>query len=360
MLSLVLAACGEDSHISWEITGTGGAYTVEAEVRRGGCSGTEVEYISRGPVSSWMPSAVPPLGRGTWGFAADAVDDECRHIGFGCEEIVLPSPSSVVVTDIEPMTPLDLCPDELCFNGTCAGRPDTGVVRMDAGPIILPDAGAPDAGTDAGRSDCARYPDAVLCEAFDSPLMLRGWTTLGEESRLQLVPMARAGLALEVNAALGAWAAVQAEFDTDRFGIGERFFVRWYMYIDGPEAKVVPSGTFTSIALSSDMQPTDGPQIRFARSRFELDSPGTAGIAAGLPFDAWFCAELEILLDPLMGSVALSIDGGGPRMISGVQTLPTGGDVEMVLVGIYSPASSAEARVLFDELVVSRDPIGCD
>lgn len=357
---LALAACGEDSRISWEITGAGDAYTLEAEVRRGGCAGSEVEYISRGPVASWMPSAVPPLGRGTWGFAADAVDAECRHIGFGCTEVVLPSPTTVVTTRLESMTPLDLCPDELCFNGTCGGRPDAGVLRMDAGPIVTSDAGTPDAGTDAGPSNCARYPDAVLCESFDEPLTPRGWVTLGEESRLRLVPMARAGFALEANAVLGAWGAVQAEFDTDRFGAGERFFVRWYMYIDGPGADVMPAGTFTSVALSSDMNPTDGPQIRFARSRFELDSPGTAGVAASLPADTWFCAELEIVLDPVMGSVALRIDGGGPRMISGVQTLPTGGDVEMVLVGIYSPASSAQARVLFDELVVSRELIGCD
>jgi hypothetical protein len=360
VLCLALAACGEDSRISWEITGTGDAYTVEVEVRRGGCSGSEVEYISRGPVASWMPTAVPALGRGTWGFAADAVDDECRHIGFGCTEVALPSPTSVVVTEIEPMAPLDLCPDELCLNGTCAGRRDAGVLRMDAGPIVLPDAGAPDAGTDAGRSDCERYPEAALCETFDSPLEARGWVTLGEAARLSLVPMSRSGLALEAEAGIGGWGAVQAEFDTERFTAGDRFFVRWYGYIDGPDAKFVPGGTFTAIALSSDMNPTDGPQVRFARSRFELDSPGTAGIAAGLPFDTWFCAELEILLDPMMGVVALHVDGGPARMIGGVQTLPTGGDVEMVLVGMYSPTGSAQGRMLFDELVVSRSAIGCD
>lgn len=356
---LALAGCGEDSRVSWEITGAADAHTVEAEVRRGGCSASEVVYLSRGPVASWRPSAVPPLERGTWGFAADAVDDECRHIGFGCQEVVLPGPTSVVTTRIEPMAPLDLCPDELCFNGTCAGRPDAGGV--DAGPIVRFDAGAPDAGIDAGRpSSCDRYPDAVLCETFDDPLALTDWMVLGDPMTLDLVPMARSGLALEATASTVTWGAIQAEFDTERFGPGDTFYVRAFMYVDGPAMKTIPDGTFTALAVSSDMNPIDGPQIRFARTRFELDAPGTAGIGAGTPYDEWFCAELEVMLDPAMGRIALAIDEGAPRMIGSIRTLPEAGDVEMVLLGIYAPLGGASARILFDELVVSRAPIGCD
>jgi hypothetical protein len=141
----LLCACTGHS-LRWEVRAddpglTNEIATVELEVRIGGCDdGLPTAYRSVRTRTTATGSNLPDdaFERGTYGFAALAVNAECRTIARGCTEVTLPIDENVVVTGLAREPPETLCPESRCSEGTCApptrdgGVPDTGAA--DAGP----------------------------------------------------------------------------------------------------------------------------------------------------------------------------------------------------------------------------------
>jgi alpha-tubulin suppressor-like RCC1 family protein len=134
-----LAACSQSPRtLPWGVRlprdAPGRAVYVEAEIRRGSCTG-EVLYREEVAVSagagSGMPGVLPP---GTYALKARARDASCIWFASGCLVLVLPFEGEAVV-ELEVGAETPQCPLALCAEGRC--------VDLDAGSGLLDgDAGA--------------------------------------------------------------------------------------------------------------------------------------------------------------------------------------------------------------------------
>jgi hypothetical protein len=355
---LAIAGCGDDGAITWEIAGTRNAAALRAEVRRGGCSSSDVLYAEERPVASWAPAPVPALERGVWGFAADAFDDGCRRIAQGCTEIDLPSEGNLVTTTLSDIAPAPTCLGGVCRSGSCGPRTDGG--REDGGGSLD---GGRDGGTDASvESICETFAGALLCETFDADeLPVPPWTVDGDDNGLSISRDAYRGegaLDAEVDSA-GSGMLQNMSFGS--FTRGEQVYARLYLYIDASSLDGATTGTQTIFALSGAGSRSDGATLRYDGDRFELRVPGAAWTEVELPVDRWFCAELGVLVDTSTGGATFSVDGTVERAFVGVTTMPVSGRIDTVSVGVYAPTTADEGVHLFaDELVIAATPIGCD
>lgn len=191
-LALALAllgavGCESTTALSWRITfadasDRGDTRRLTATVRRGGCDG-EVVYETN-LVSGASPSMDPPdLEPGSYAFAAEAYDADCRLVAEGCVEVQLPEDGDSLELSLASADRRSTC-DGVCRDGLCSAC-EGGVCPMmdggvDAGPGMDAgeDAGSEegeDAGGDAG-ADAGGDGGADAGPMLDPPEILSPWT----------------------------------------------------------------------------------------------------------------------------------------------------------------------------------------
>ncbi|HVZ35659.1 MAG TPA: C-type lectin domain-containing protein, partial [Polyangiaceae bacterium] len=170
---VVQGSCApEATRLSWTITFADPARfdsddKVLAWIMRGGCNSHEhVLDVELG--SDVDMSGTTTLAPGTYGFAAEARDSQCRPLAFGCIERRLPghtsAPVEIVLQSEDGEAPR--CAPELCQAGSCVDEPpDASTLDASAPKDAMSDAKpAADAQTavDAVASDAALGTDASL------------------------------------------------------------------------------------------------------------------------------------------------------------------------------------------------------
>jgi len=130
------------------------AARVDAVVRRGGCNSTVEVYRATFDPDEGGPD-LPALDPGTYGFAAQATDEQCVVFAEGCLEVELPPSDTSLRVVLDERTQTRACPAVACVRGICAEVPDAGGA-MDAGSDGGVDGGV-DAGFDAGDLDAGPY-----------------------------------------------------------------------------------------------------------------------------------------------------------------------------------------------------------
>jgi len=202
-LALALAllgavGCESTTSLSWRIvfadaTDRGDARRLTATVRRGGCDGDVVYQTNL--VSGASPSMDPPdLEAGTYGFAGEAYDADCRLVAEGCVEVELPEDGDALELSLASADRRSTC-DGVCRDGLCspceggACAVDGGVdggPGVDAGPDMDAGVMGPDAGTDAGF-DAGVDAGPTL----DAPEVVSPWTGWSSGAAIAPVGMGR-------------------------------------------------------------------------------------------------------------------------------------------------------------------------
>jgi hypothetical protein len=124
------------------------ASMVEARIVSGGCGDGDLRFVAEVRPSEMEGMAPPALEAGRYGFAARALDSQCRWYARGCEPLELGSPQSprqVQTVLREQATPEARCAPARCMQGRCT--------EMDAG--VAADASSGEGGAD-GAVPCER------------------------------------------------------------------------------------------------------------------------------------------------------------------------------------------------------------
>jgi hypothetical protein len=134
------------------------AVALEAEIRSGGCIGTEL-YRAVFPIDAPPTTMGPPsLAPGRYGFHVAARAADCVTVALGCTEVSLPqAPGATVRVSLEDVSGTAACPADACQDGLC--DPDADAGPFDAGPVVC------DAGATCGGSCTDLLTDPENCGA---------------------------------------------------------------------------------------------------------------------------------------------------------------------------------------------------
>jgi len=250
-------------------------------------------------------------------------------------------------------------------DGTTTEGTDGGSLTGDgkvAGREPPVDASVPDA--DGGAPSTPPACDqGVFCSGFESPL-LEEWDRipkLNGTANLQSSVVHAGQGALSAAASPPTGAAFVSKTGLGPYWSGS-FHTRAYYFVPSSAAGL-------SLALMS-IDPTplvmaDGITLLATADGFGISVNSAEGPAlysgkTAVPFDRWFCLELELQLSDTKGVATIRLDGSAEDVATDIDTLPLLG-VTQVSVGIaLAQASASKARVFVDDFVADTNPIGCD
>jgi alpha-tubulin suppressor-like RCC1 family protein len=125
LVLLLFACCGESEPLWVVRLDDASLYDsvrlVRARILENGCMGTtELHAVEIEPMGA--APAAPALEPGRYGFAAQAIDAECRVVARGCLEVDLPIDEDRIVVTLESGAVTEVCPIGTCSNGRCDER----------------------------------------------------------------------------------------------------------------------------------------------------------------------------------------------------------------------------------------------
>lgn len=222
------------------------------------------------------------------------------------------------------------------------------------------DEGSPDARGDRdARHDpdavIAACPGAILCEDFEDPTYPQ-WVdhlgTIGPD--LGVVHGNARSMRADNTAADLAAALSTTAFDG--FTSGELYLRAWFFI---PSSLAITK--YNLLDADGDVSAT-GPVFLVDQSelRVYVPSASTTIVTGRLaPRDQWFCIQLHVTAG-VAGAVELALNETGIATMSGIDTIPTGGYRTLGIGMLFMPKDQAAGTIYFDDLVASRDPVGCN
>jgi hypothetical protein len=207
---------------------------------------------------------------------------------------------------------------------------------------------------------------ALLCETFDN-LLPESHSTWGDgETTAGLVECeAQAGAgSLRVRAIDGGYTQTRMRLQTPA-SAGE-LHTRFYLRVE--DGGALPSQLIVFELWDQEEGAVDD------RTTVYLNESGALEVFVGasnqtveaetiapLPRDQWFCVELSLALDDVLGSASLSVDGEVVLQRTGIDTLPSAPIGVAVVEGVPASGSqNTEVTLYVDELIVGTTSIGCD
>lgn len=219
--------------------------------------------------------------------------------------------------------------DEVCVNGACSPRP--------------------------AADDCSAHDAALFCSGF-------------EASELSAASLIDGGeLAQSTTGALSGEGALAAKVEGDaqrsraRYDFTARtagmLHLRAWMYLDVPDTAGAHVHTIT---IGSVDTATHGTDVHVLDGKLGLTFPSAGDITgtARVPARTWFCVRLEIALGAVDGTARIWLNGELSAEIDGADTLPPDG-AHNLSIGIDG-TDQPDMRVLFDDVLLSTDPVSCD
>ena len=327
-------------------------------VRAQSCTGPE---MFRTEWRRGRQGAAPPvLDPGTYGFEVLALDENCRVVASGCEEVILENDATAIVTSLEASTAPAECGQAMCDDGLCSGRPDAGA--LDDGGVL--DGAVADGGLDGGPTDAGPQPrcppTALVCETFDAEPV--GWGREENGGGSVAISSARSfagGASLLVTVPSGATARRILSLDPPY--MEREFYARFYAYLE-------PTPVFGGFAVVFELFDTVSPN----KTSFEFESDDRVQVfASGGEFESssidafprgqWICIQFEGRLEAGGGDgfVRVIVDGRAKASTRiGADTLSPNGFDELRF-GVASSAANGAMQFHLDELAVDDEPVAC-
>lgn len=218
--------------------------------------------------------------------------------------------------------------DEACIAGVCA-------------PLPAP-------------SPCSEHDDAVFCSGFEDEDL--GAATLSDGGELARTSAEHLGGDGALAAAVHAPAArSRARYDFAPVAEGT-LHLRVWLYLDEDEVSDVHVHTLTVGSVDTAAYGTD---LHIEGGKLGLSFPVRGDVAGSVavPARTWFCARLEIALGADDGAVSVWLNDELSAEAADADTLPPEGIVN-ISVGI--DAAEGDVRLLVDDLVLARAPVGCN
>ncbi len=264
-------------------------------------------------------------------------------------------------------TDRDVCVRELpdaATNGLDAGPNGVDASRSDASGTDAA-SGIDSGGTPLDETSCDDvHQSAIFCDGFESGAPMVEWdgvsTELGGIARWTDTMPYRGVGSFESRTSQPS-----ARGYLEKVGLGAHtsgtIHVRTYIYLSS--ATRITHGTIMLFAqgvspwhgVALEILDTGEPVLFIESLDLDVFTPARLS----LPFDRWFCAELEVGIDAA-GHVALSVDGAEVVRRTGLNTVVSPG-YDILNIGVsWSESTNNEALVFLDEVVVASSPIGCD
>lgn len=215
------------------------------------------------------------------------------------------------------------------------------------------DAAASEAGIDGGGTgakSCAERnanADTIVCEDFEGADPFAGWT-LNQNAGGKVVPAPdpTRGSNVMRTVLIPSAAAEDAQIIMPLARI-QRVYVRFFMRLDAP----LPDANYHILAVLTDIDMgLEGGKLLI--NRYGADSfYETSDIP--FPLQKWACVEWMVDAN----RTTLSVDGALHKVVDGTPNELA----ERFIVGIrHLNPTTGPSTVSFDDLVVSKQPIGCD
>jgi hypothetical protein len=217
---------------------------------------------------------------------------------------------------------------------------------------------------DASMPEPDQCPDqALFCSGFEAESLRDEWTTttIIEDAALERttarVHRGKAALRAESRGPDSA-AVVVASLPAQRSG---SLYLRAYVYIGAAWATETmnlffigddPAEPFVGVDLNIE----DGAVQVFSPQADPVRTTGRSRIAR----DRWVCFRAELAISDNAGAVRVQLDDALAVEVTGIDTLPAGG-VHLFRAGVdWSSEQASFFEVFYDDIALSREPIGCE
>jgi hypothetical protein len=252
-------------------------------------------------------------------------------------------------------------------DGPRSPTPPDAALASDA-PAPPVDAAAPPAdATDPLTSCLQRYPTALLCEDFEGPVPAqpsRYSTEVSSGAALMAATAQVHGGARALQASVpqaGTYARYAFVFPTPL--ASGSLHLRWWVYLPSTWKTngwliTMQAGGPGSDKISADVDPGDAWQLA-DNVQPNMFPTSAAGAVAR---DRWLCLELGITIGKSgTGRAELRLNDAQILSTLGTNSIPSGGGFTYATFGIsHSSGLTAPATVYVDDVVIARDPIGCN
>jgi hypothetical protein len=242
-------------------------------------------------------------------------------------------------------------------SGPAGGGDLSGTTPTDLAGMILDLAGA-DLGV--APTKCAGST-ALLCESFEMPLVLNGWSQSTKNGSLA-IDTSRAfrgnsSLRSSIQASGANTSPHAAISRSNIFPVIGALYARVWVYFPSPLSPQFeqflnfPDAGTTGISVATDT------------GAVTLDDYAAGGVyqksTTKLPLDRWVCVQFDMTQAGSPGSVHISIDGNQLADLPQLAATPT---AVQVLLGVDFNSNNAALPAYdawFDELILDNKPIAC-